>query len=554
MISILQKERYKYVPRLPKILTNDFQNISVVFGDKTDALGNKDELREVFENTYGLPVVNFIQGSSNVDFTKILNVGIILSGGPAPGGHNVVAGIFDAIKKSNSNSKIFGFKGGPAGLLDDKKIEITQDLIDAYKNTGGFDIVSSGRTKIETYVQYEQVLSVVLKNNLNALIIIGGDDSNTNAALLAEFFKKKHHDIQVIGVPKTIDADLRNEHIQISFGFDSATKTYSEMVGNLCRDAMSAGKYWHFIKIMGRSASHVALECALKTHPNICIISEEVLAKNKTLSEIVEDIASVVIKRSLKGYNFGVIIIPEGVIEFIPEVKSLMIELCSIFDSNEEEFKGLDVKDIRKVFISKLSEYMKKVYVSLPLFIQIELVNSVLEIDPHGNFHVSRVPTEKLFMEMVSVRLEELRNLGEYSGKFSPIDHFFGYEGRSVTPSNFDSDYCYSLGYNAALLVLNGFTGYMSTIKNLNKNSTEWIAGGVPITMMMNMEERYGVLKPVIKKALVDLNGAPFNEFVKHREQWAINNLYVFPGPIQYFGASELVDEITLTLKLELET
>ncbi|AFI30805.1 diphosphate--fructose-6-phosphate 1-phosphotransferase [Borrelia crocidurae] len=554
MISILQKERYKYVPRLPKILTNDFQNISVVFGDKTDALGNKDELREVFENTYGLPVVNFIQGSSNVDFTKILNVGIILSGGPAPGGHNVVAGIFDAIKKSNSNSKIFGFKGGPAGLLDDKKIEITQDLIDAYKNTGGFDIVSSGRTKIETYVQYEQVLSVVLKNNLNALIIIGGDDSNTNAALLAEFFKKKHHDIQVIGVPKTIDADLRNEHIQISFGFDSATKTYSEMVGNLCRDAMSAGKYWHFIKIMGRSASHVALECALKTHPNICIISEEVLAKNKTLSEIVEDIASVVIKRSLKGYNFGVIIIPEGVIEFIPEVKSLMIELCSIFDSNEEEFKGLDVEDIRKVFISKLSEYMKKVYVSLPLFIQIELVNSVLERDPHGNFHVSRVPTEKLFMEMVSVRLEELRNLGEYSGKFFPIDHFFGYEGRSVTPSNFDSDYCYSLGYNAALLVLNGFTGYMSTIKNLNKNSTEWIAGGVPITMMMNMEERYGVLKPVIKKALVDLNGAPFNEFVKHREQWAINNLYVFPGPIQYFGASELVDEITLTLKLELET
>ncbi|WP_024655758.1 diphosphate--fructose-6-phosphate 1-phosphotransferase [Borrelia hispanica] len=554
MISILQKERYKYVPRLPKILTNDFQNISVVFGDKTDALENKDALREVFKNTYGLPVVNFTQGSSNVDFTKVLNVGIILSGGPAPGGHNVVAGIFDAIKKSNSNSKIFGFKGGPAGLLDDKKIEITQDLINAYKNTGGFDIVSSGRTKIETDVQYEQVLSVVLKNNLNALIIIGGDDSNTNAALLAEFFKKKHHDIQVIGVPKTIDADLRNEHIQISFGFDSATKTYSEMVGNLCRDAMSAGKYWHFIKIMGRSASHVALECALKTHPNICIISEEVLAKNKTLSEIVGDIASVVIKRSLKGYNFGVIIIPEGVIEFIPEVKSLMIELCSIFDSNEEEFKGLDVEDIRKVFISKLSEYMKKVYVSLPLFIQIELVNSVLERDPHGNFHVSRVPTEKLFMEMVSVRLEELRNLGEYSGKFSPIDHFFGYEGRSVTPSNFDSDYCYSLGYNAALLVLNGFTGYMSTIKNLNKNATEWIAGGVPITMMMNMEERYGVLKPVIKKALVDLNGAPFNEFVKHREQWEVNNLYVFPGPIQYFGASELVDEITLTLKLELET
>ncbi|WP_024654230.1 diphosphate--fructose-6-phosphate 1-phosphotransferase [Borrelia persica] len=554
MISILQNERYSYIPKLPKILMDDFKNISIVFGENTEALGNRDALREVFKNTYGLPVVTFTQGPSNLDFSKVLNVGIILSGGPAPGGHNVVAGVFDAIKKFNSNSKIFGFKGGPSGLLDDKKIEITQDLINAYRNTGGFDIVSSGRTKIETDAQYEQVLSVVLKNDLNALIVIGGDDSNTNAALLAEFFKRKCHDIQVIGVPKTIDADLKNEHIQISFGFDSATKIYSEMVGNLCRDAMSAGKYWHFVKIMGRSASHVALECALKTHPNICIISEEVLAQKKTLSDIVGDIASVVVKRSLKGYNFGVIIIPEGVIEFIPEVKSLMIELCGIFDNNEGEFQGLNVEDIRKVFISKLSDYMKKVYVSLPVFIQIELVNSVLERDPHGNFNVSRVPTEKLFMEMVSVKLEELKQLGEYSGKFSPIDHFFGYEGRSVAPSNFDSDYCYSLGYTAAVLVLNGLTGYMSTVKNLNKNAIEWIAGGVPLTMMMNMEERYGVLKPVIKKTLVDLNGAPFNEFVKHRGEWEVNNLYVFPGPIQYFGVSELVDEITLTLKLELET
>ncbi|ANF33539.1 diphosphate--fructose-6-phosphate 1-phosphotransferase [Borrelia turicatae] len=553
MVSVFQKERYKYIPKLPKILEYDFQNISVVFGEKTEALGDRDALREIFKNTYGLPVVNFTQGSSNVDFTRVLNVGIILSGGPAPGGHNVVAGIFDAIKKSNPNSKIFGFKGGPSGLLEDKKIEITQELIDSYRNTGGFDIVSSGRTKIETDAQYEQALSVILKNNLNALIVIGGDDSNTNAALLAEFFKKKHHDIQVIGVPKTIDADLRNAHIQISFGFDSATKTYSEMIGNLCRDAMSTRKYWHFVKLMGRSASHVALECALKTHPNICIISEEILAKKKTLSELVRDITSVVVKRSLKGYDFGVVIVPEGVIEFIPEVKSLMIELCSIFDSNESEFKGLDVEDIRKIFISKLSGYMREVYVSLPLFIQIELVNSVLERDPHGNFNVSRVPTEKLFMEMVNVRLEELRKLGEYSGKFVPIDHFFGYEGRSVAPSNFDSDYCYSLGYNAAILVLNGLTGYMSSVKNLNKNATEWLAGGVPLTMMMNMEERYGVAKPVIKKALVDLKGAPFNEFVKNREEWAVNNLYVSPGPIQYFGVSELVDEVTLTLKLELE-
>ncbi|UPA17558.1 diphosphate--fructose-6-phosphate 1-phosphotransferase [Borrelia puertoricensis] len=553
MMSVFQKERYKYIPKLPKILKNDFQNISVVFGEKTEALEDRDALREIFKNTYGFPVVNFIQGSSNVDFTRVLNVGVILSGGPAPGGHNVVAGIFDAIKKSNPNSKIFGFKGGPSGLLEDKKIEITQDLIDSYRNTGGFDIVSSGRTKIETDTQYKQALSVVLKNNLNALIVIGGDDSNTNAALLAEFFKKKRHDIQVIGIPKTIDADLRNAHIQISFGFDSATKTYSEMIGNLCRDAMSTRKYWHFVKLMGRSASHVALECALKTRPNICIISEEILAKKKTLSALVRDITSVVVKRSLKGYDFGVIIVPEGVIEFIPEIKSLMIELCSIFDSNESEFKGLDVEDVRKIFISKLSGYMREVYVSLPLFIQVELVNSVLERDPHGNFNVSRVPTEKLFMEMVNVRLEELRKIGEYSGKFVPINHFFGYEGRSVAPSNFDSDYCYSLGYNAAILVLNGLTGYMSSIKNLNKNATEWLAGGVPLTMMMNMEERYGVAKPVIKKALVDLKGAPFNEFVKNREEWAVNNLYVFPGPIQYFGISELVDEITLTLKLELE-
>ncbi|AHH07984.1 diphosphate--fructose-6-phosphate 1-phosphotransferase [Borrelia anserina] len=553
MMSIFQKERYKYVPKLPKILECDLQNISVVIGEKTEAFGNRDALRDLFKNTYGFPVVNFTQGSSDVDFTKVLNVGIILSGGPAPGGHNVVAGIFDAIKKSNSNSKIFAFKGGPSGLLEDKRIEITQGLIDSYRNTGGFDIVSSGRTKIETDDQYSQALSVMLKNNLNALIVIGGDDSNTNAALLAEFFKKQHCDIQVIGVPKTIDADLRNEHIQISFGFDSATKTYSEMIGNLCRDAMSVRKYWHFVKLMGRSASHVALECALKTHPNVCIISEEILAKSKTLSELVGDITSVVVKRSLKGYDFGIIIIPEGVIEFIPEVKSLMTELCSIFDVNEGKFKELDTDSIRELFISNLDRYMKELYMSLPLFIQIELVNSVLERDPHGNFNLSRVPTEKLFMEMVNVRLEELRKLGEYSGKFIPINHFFGYEGRCVAPSNFDSDYCYSLGYNAAVLVLNGLTGYMSSIKNLNKSTTEWLAGGVPLTMMMDMEERYGVAKPVIKKALVDLNGAPFNEFVKNREEWAVNNLYVYPGPIQYFGISKLVDEITLTLKLELE-
>ncbi|WP_445435765.1 diphosphate--fructose-6-phosphate 1-phosphotransferase [Candidatus Borreliella tachyglossi] len=553
MISLFQKERYKYVPKLPKILKNDFKDISVVFGEKTEALEDREALRAIFKSTYGLPIVNFTQKSSSIDFTKVVNVGIVLSGGPAPGGHNVVAGIFDCIKKVNSSSKIFGFKGGPLGLLEDRKIEITSDLVDSYRNTGGFDIVSSGRTKIETDAQYEQALSVAFKNNLNAIIVIGGDDSNTNAALLAEFFKKKDCNIQVIGVPKTIDADLKNEHIQISFGFDSATKTYAELIGNLCRDGISTRKYWHFVKLMGRSASHVALECALKTHPNVCIISEEVLAKKKTLSELVSEISSVVVNRSLEGHDFGIVIIPEGVIEFVPEVKSLMIELGIIFDSNENEFKELNVEEIREIFIPKLNGYMREVYLSLPSFIQIELVNAVLERDPHGNFNVSRVPTEKLFIEMVHVQLEKLRRLGEYSGKFIPIDHFFGYEGRSAVPSNFDSDYCYSLGYNAALLVLNGLTGYMSSIKHLNRSATEWVAGGIPLTMMMNMEERYGIAKPVIKKALVDLNGSPFNEFAKNREKWAKGNLYSFPGAIQYFGPSELVDEITLTLKLELE-
>ncbi len=499
-----------------------------------------------------MPIVSFTEGESNLSFSKALNIGIILSGGPAPGGHNVISGIFDAIKKFNANSKLFGFKGGPLGLLKNDKIELTESLVNSYRNTGGFDIVSSGRTKIETEEHYNKALLVAKENNLNAIVIIGGDDSNTNAAILAEYFKKKGENIQVIGVPKTIDADLKNNHIEISFGFDSATKIYSEMIGNLCRDAMSTKKYWHFVKLMGRSASHVALECALKTHPNICIVSEEVLAKKKTLSEIVDEMVFVILKRSLNGDNFGIVIVPEGVIEFIPEVKSLMVELCNIFDKNIVEFKGLDIEGMKEVFVAKLSDYMKKVYLSLPLFIQFELVNSILERDPHGNFNVSRVPTEKLFIEMVQARLSEMKKRGEYKGSFIPVDHFFGYEGRSAFPSNFDSDYCYSLGYNAAILILNGLTGYMSCIKNLNSKPTDWIAGGVPLTMLMNMEERYGVQKPVIKKALVDLEGRPFKEFVENRDKWAFNNLYLYPGPVQYFGSSEIVDEITETLKLEL--
>lgn len=550
--SLFQQERQKYFPKLPNILKKDFKNISLVYGEKTEAIQDRQALKEFFKNTYGLPIVSFIEGESNLSFSKALNIGIILSGGPAPGGHNVISGIFDAIKKFNANSKLFGFKGGPLGLLENDKIELTESLVNSYRNTGGFDIVSSGRTKIETEEHYNKALLVAKENNLNAIVIIGGDDSNTNAAILAEYFKKKGENIQVIGVPKTIDADLKNNHIEISFGFDSATKIYSEMIGNLCRDAMSTKKYWHFVKLMGRSASHVALECALKTHPNICIVSEEVLAKKKTLSEIVDEMVFVILKRSLNGDNFGIVIVPEGVIEFIPEVKSLMVELCNIFDKNVVEFKGLDIEGMKEVFVAKLSDYMKKVYLSLPLFIQFELVNSILERDPHGNFNVSRVPTEKLFIEMVQARLSEMKKRGEYKGSFIPVDHFFGYEGRSAFPSNFDSDYCYSLGYNAAILILNGLTGYMSCIKNLNSKPTDWIAGGVPLTMLMNMEERYGVQKPVIKKALVDLEGRPFKEFVENRDKWAFNNLYLCPGPVQYFGSSEIVDEITETLKLEL--
>ncbi|WP_187982634.1 diphosphate--fructose-6-phosphate 1-phosphotransferase [Borreliella bavariensis] len=550
--SLFQQERQKYVPKLPNILKKDFKNISLVYGEKTEAIQDRQALKEFFKNTYGLPIVSFAEGESNLSFSKALNIGIILSGGPAPGGHNVISGIFDAIKKFNANSKLFGFKGGPLGLLENDKIELTESLVNSYRNTGGFDIVSSGRTKIETEEHYNKALLVAKENNLNAIVIIGGDDSNTNAAILAEYFKKKGENIQVIGVPKTIDADLKNNHIEISFGFDSATKIYSEMIGNLCRDAMSTKKYWHFVKLMGRSASHVALECALKTHPNICIVSEEVLAKKKTLSEIVDEMVFVILKRSLNGDNFGIVIVPEGVIEFIPEVKSLMVELCNIFDKNIVEFKGLDIEGMKEVFVAKLSDYMKKVYLSLPLFIQFELVNSILERDPHGNFNVSRVPTEKLFIEMVQARLSEMKKGGEYKGSFIPVDHFFGYEGRSAFPSNFDSDYCYSLGYNAAILILNGLTGYMSCIKNLNSKPTDWIAGGVPLTMLMNMEERYGVQKPVIKKALVDLEGRPFKEFVENRDKWAFNNFYLYPGPVQYFGSSEIVDEITETLKLEL--
>ncbi|AIJ29398.1 diphosphate--fructose-6-phosphate 1-phosphotransferase [Borreliella valaisiana] len=549
--SLFQQERQKYIPKLPDILKKDFKNISLVCGEKTEAIQDRQALKEFFKNTYGLPIVSFTEGKSNLSFSKALNIGIILSGGPAPGGHNVISGVFDAIKKFNANSKLFGFKGGPLGLLENDKIELTESLVNSYRNTGGFDIVSSGRTKIETEEHYNKALFVAKENNLDAIIIIGGDDSNTNAAILAEYFKKKGESIQVIGVPKTIDADLKNDHIEISFGFDSATKIYSQMIGNLCRDAMSTKKYWHFVKLMGRSASHVALECALKTHPNICIVSEEVLAKKKTLAEIVDEMVFVILKRSLNGDNFGIVIVPEGVIEFIPEVKSLMVELCNIFDKNENEFKGLHIEEMKEVFVANLSDYMKAVYLSLPLFIQFELVNSILERDPHGNFNVSRVPTEKLFIEMIQSRLSDMKKRGEYKGSFIPVDHFFGYEGRSAFPSNFDSNYCYSLGYNAVILILNGLTGYMSCMKNLNSKPTDWIAGGVPLTMLMNMEERYGVQKPVIRKALVDLEGRPFKEFVENRDKWALNNLYLYPGPVQYFGSSE-IDEITETLKLEL--
>ena len=543
--SALQKERAAYNPKLPKALQGA---VKVVEGAPTQSVDNQEEIKKLFPNTYGMPLVEFVTAENALQ--KEMNVGVILSGGQAPGGHNVISGLFDEIKKLNPNNRLYGFLMGPSGLVDHKYIEITEELIADYRNTGGFDLIGSGRTKLEKVEQFEKGLEVIRELNIKAVVIIGGDDSNTNACVLAEYYAAKNYGVQVIGCPKTIDGDLKNEQIETSFGFDTATKTYSEVIGNIERDCNSARKYWHFIKLMGRSASHIALECALQTQPNICLISEEIEAKDLTLNDIVEQIASTVAYRASQGNNFGVVLIPEGLIEFIPAIGRLIQELNDLLAAHGQDYKDLDKAAQREYILSHLSEANKATFETLPEGVARQLS---LDRDPHGNVQVSLIETEKLISEMVGAKLDQWAKEGKYTGKFSALHHFFGYEGRCAAPSNFDADYCYALGASAAQLIANGKTGYMAIVKNTTASTEEWKAGGVPITMMMNMEKRNGEMKPVIRKALVDLDGKPFKAFAAQRDKWAKETCYVYPGPIQYWGPTSVCDLPTKTLALEQE-
>ena len=541
--SALQIARAAYQPKLPKALKGA---VKVQEGEATQSVADQEAIQKLFPKTYGMPLIKFVEGEEK-EYAP-LNVGVILSGGQAPGGHNVISGLFDGIKKLNPANKLYGFILGPGGLVDHNYKELTADIIDEYRNTGGFDIIGSGRTKLEKEDQFEKGYEILKELGIKALVIIGGDDSNTNACVLAEYYAAKNYGIQVIGCPKTIDGDLKNEMIETSFGFDTACKTYSEVIGNIERDCNSARKYWHFIKLMGRSASHIALECALQTQPNVCIISEEVEAKNMSLDDVVTYIAQAVADRAAAGNNFGTVLIPEGLIEFIPAMKSLIAELNDFLAANGEEFNSIKRSKQRDYIISKLSAENSAIYASLPEGVARQLS---LDRDPHGNVQVSLIETEKLLSEMVATKLAQWKEEGKYVGKFAAQHHFFGYEGRCAAPSNFDADYCYSLGYTASMLIANGKTGYMSSVRNTTAPAEEWIAGGVPITMMMNMERRHGEMKPVIQKALVRLDGAPFKAFAAARESWAKETAYVYPGPIQYFGPTEVCDEPTKTLQLE---
>ena len=548
-LSPLQKARYEYSPKLPGMLRNGIENIRVKEGEATKSVADQAKIKALFPNTYGKKEITFVKGKNTAAVKKQV-VGVILSGGQAPGGHNVVCGLYDALKAANKNNVLLGFLGGPSGLVEDKFIKFTDKIIDAYRNTGGFDIIGSGRTKLETEEQFEKVTEVAKKHKMNAVVIIGGDDSNTNAAVLAEYMAAKKTGVQVIGCPKTIDGDLKNEDIEASFGFDTATKTYSELIGNIERDANSAKKYWHFIKVMGRSASHVALECALETQPNICLIGEEVAAKKMSLAQITNQIADSVEKRAANGENFGVAIIPEGIVEFVPEFGKLIAEINELLaGENTKKFNALANWDEKVKFIKKgLTKESYGVFAILPTGIQQQLF---LERDPHGNVQVSLIESEKLFAELVKNELDKRKKAGTYVGKFGTQHHFFGYEGRCAFPSNFDADYCYSLGYNAFMLIQYGYTGYLSKVSNISKPAKEWVAGGMPITKMMNIERRNGADKPVIRKALVELKGAPFKYFEKHRKEWAEKTCFTYPGAIQYYGPAEVCDITTKTLALE---
>ncbi len=548
-ITPLQEARLKYEPKLPGMLRHGINDICVKEGEATVSVADQDKIKELFPNTYGKKEITFAKGE-NTSAAKKQVVGVILSGGQAPGGHNVICGLYDALKATDKNNVLYGFKGGPSGLLEDDYVEFDDEFIDAYRNTGGFDIIGSGRTKLETEEQFAIAAEVCRKHGITAIVIIGGDDSNTNAAVLAEYFAAHNTGVQVIGCPKTIDGDLKNEDIECSFGFDTATKTYSELIGNIERDANSAKKYWHFIKVMGRSASHVALECALETQPNICLISEEVSAKKMSLSQIADYIADSVANRAAKGMNFGVAIIPEGVVEFVPEFSALIKEINELLaGAKAEVFNSLSTWKEKYAFIENgLSKQAMEVFAILPENIQQQLF---MERDPHGNVQVSLIESEKLFSALVKAKLDERKKNGIYKGKFAALHHFFGYEGRCAFPSNFDADYCYSLGYNAFMLIQYGYTGYLSKISNLSKPADQWVAGGMPITKMMNIERRHGEDKPVIRKALVELDGKPFRFFEANRDTWAVETCYTYPGAIQYYGPSEVCDLTTRTLALE---
>ena len=548
-ISSLQKARYEYTPKLPGMLRNGIADICVNEGAETQSVADQEKIKALFPNTYGKKEITFQKGENTSEAKKQV-VGVILSGGQAPGGHNVICGLYDALKATNSENVLYGFKGGPSGLIEDDYVIFDDEYINEYRNTGGFDIIGSGRTKLETEEQFAIVAEVCKKHGITAIVIIGGDDSNTNAAVLAEYFAAHNTGVQVIGCPKTIDGDLKNEDIECSFGFDTATKTYSEIIGNIERDANSAKKYWHFVKVMGRSASHVALECALKTQPNICLVSEEVAAKKMSLSEIADYIADSVEKRAANGMNFGVAIIPEGVVEFVPEFSVLIHEINELLaGSTADAFNALPTWKEKYAFIENgLTKESMEVFALLPEAIQQQLF---LERDPHGNVQVSLIESEKLFSALVKDKLDARKAAGTYTGKFNALHHFLGYEGRCAFPSNFDADYCYSLGYNAFMLIQYGYNGYLSKVSNLSAPANEWVAGGMPITKMMNIERRHGEDKPVIKKALVELDGAPFKYFEAHRAEWAADTCFVYPGAIQYYGPTEVCDITTITLALE---
>ena len=546
--SVLDNVRKQYKPEIPAALKDDISAISFDEISTDVEVSDQDQIEKILPATFGGKYIRFNKSGSSKSL-KALKVGVVLSGGQAAGGHNVIAGLYDSLKKISKDSSLIGFLGGPSGILEDKVLEMNDAIIDEYRNTGGFDIIRSGRTKIESAEQFARSLEVCKLRNLDALVIIGGDDSNTNAALLAEYFLANKTDIKVIGVPKTIDGDLKCEFIETSFGFDTACKTYSELIGNIERDSKSAAKYWHFIKVMGRSASHIALECALQTAPNYALISEEVEARNKSLNDIVNDITEVVLKRYNNGENYGVVLVPEGLIEFIPEVGRLIKEINKLLGDNEDLFATFDrFGKKHEWLIENLSKESSYVFSSLPRDIQMQLL---MDRDPHGNVQVSKIETEKLLILMIENKLKTLKDEGKYTGKFNTQNHFFGYEGRCAFPSNFDANYCYSLGFIATLLVSSGVTGYMSSIMDLEKPVSEWKPGGVPISMMMNMEERKGKMKPVIKKALVELDGKPFKAFAAKRDEWALKTSFIYPGAIQYFGPDEVCNLPTETLRLE---